>query len=154
MIGEMDFEHLLIEKPIALIFWKLATESTVVKDTLSREMEVKDINSLDDFKYWLHIGEVKCLVIGVKDVSEAKDLKEFVDLKLPVEKRRKLFVIYVLPNKRSMHPREIFLLSGNLLLAEEHLSEFPRAYEKAFKYWEYLYKPFKQAQVKLLGEEV
>jgi len=151
-----DVEHLLIEKPLALIYWDLEEDLSPVETFLTSQkgLEVKRINSLKELIYWFNIGEVSVIVLGTESLEKVKDFKLFLDNKLPVEKRRKIQIIYVTTGLKTLHPKEVFLLSANLIVSKEHLSEFPRAFEKALKYWEFLYKPFNKALQKVMEEEL
>ena len=77
---------------------------------------------------------------------------KFLNEKFPIEKRREIFLIYILPKAKTLDPKETFLLSANLVISEEHLSDFERIYKRAFQYWSILYKDFKTAYERLRKE--
>jgi len=149
---ENAYQDYLIEKPLCLIFWKLSSDvNSIIKFFQEeKDFEVREIKSIDDLIYWLKIAEAKIILLGINSLEEAKEIKDYIDKKLPIEKRRDIIVIYILPEVNTLNPKETFLLSANLVISEKHLSEFPKIYEKASHYWEILYKDFKKALTKYL----
>jgi len=146
MIEIGDFQDFLIEKPLCLIFWNLKTNLTGLIEYLKNKgFEVKRIKNVKELLYWLNTANVEVILLGASNIDEIKEIKEFLDEKLPIEKRRDIFVAYVVPKGKTLHPKEVFLYSANLVVSEEHLEEFPRIYERAVKYWESFYRNFKKA---------
>ncbi|NPA39690.1 MAG: hypothetical protein GXO57_04520 [Thermodesulfobacteria bacterium] len=143
---EGDFQDFLIEKPVCLVFWELNTPLGALVDYLKNKgFEVKGIKEVKDLLYWLNTANVELIILGASKLEEVKEIKKFIDEKLPIEKRREIFVAYVVPGGKTLHPKEVFLYSANLVISEEHLNEFPRVYERAVRYWDAFYRNFKKA---------
>lgn len=140
----IEYQDYLIQKPLCLIYWNLNSNYDILKNYFSKDFEIRQINTINDLNYWCKVAEVKVLIFGVKDLEEIKEMVKFINEKLPIYRRREIFLIYVLPKAKTLEPKETFLLSANLVVSEEHLSNFERIYEKAFQYWSELYKDFKQ----------
>ena len=139
----LEYQDYLIHKPLSLIYWNLNSTFDVLENYFSKDFEIRAIKTLDDLSYWCKVAEVKVVILGVKDLEEVKEVIKFLNEKLPIYKRREIFLIYVLPKAKTLEPKETFLLSANLVVSEEHLSDFEKIYEKAFQYWSDLYKNFK-----------
>uniref|UniRef100_A0A7V4JQZ4 Uncharacterized protein n=1 Tax=Thermodesulfobacterium geofontis TaxID=1295609 RepID=A0A7V4JQZ4_9BACT len=139
----IEYQDYLIQKPLSLIYWNLNSTSDILEKYFSKDFEIREIKTLDDLSYWCKVAEVKVVILGIKDLEEVKEVIKFLNEKLPIYRRREIFLIYVLPKAKTLEPKETFLLSANLVVSEEHLSNFERIYEKAFQYWSDLYKNFK-----------
>jgi hypothetical protein len=148
----LEYRDYLIEKPLCLIYWSLETPYDVIENYFSENFEIKKIKSFEDLMYWCKMSPVKVVVLGVKDLKETKEISDFINEKIPISKRREVFLIYVLPKAKTLDPKETFLLSANLVVSEEHLSDFERIYQKAFNYWSQLYKDFKFTYERLKEE--
>jgi hypothetical protein len=141
---KLEYQDYLIQKPLGLIYWNLNSTYDILEKYFAKDFEIKEIKTLDDLNYWCKIAEVKIVILGVKNLEEIKEMIKFLNEKLPIYKRREIFLIYVLPKAKTLEPKETFLLSANLIISEEHLSNFERIYERAFQYWFDLYKDFKR----------
>ena len=144
-----EYQDYLIEKSLCLIYWDLNASLGILKNYFSEDFEIREIKTLEDLIYWCKIALVKIIIFGIKDLEKIKDLVKFLNEKLPIEKRREIFLIYILPKTKTLDPKETFLLSANLVVSEEHLSDFERIYQRAFQYWSILYKDFKTAYKRL-----
>ncbi|MCD6489619.1 MAG: hypothetical protein J7K20_02695 [Thermodesulfobacterium sp.] len=144
-----EYQDYLIEKPLCLIYCNLDSNFDIIKKHLYENFEIKEIKNLEDLIYWCKIAPVSMVIIGAKKLEEIKELGEFLNEKLPVEKRREIFLIYILPKTKTLDPKETFLLSANLVISEDHISDFKRVYQKASQYWSSLYKDFKSSYEKL-----
>ncbi len=140
---ESKYQDYLIEKPLCLVYWNLNTSFDTLRNYFLNDFEIKEIKGLEDLIYWSRIASLKMIIIGVKDLEEVKELTNFLNEKFPITKRRELFLIYVLPEIKTLDPKETFLLSANLVISESHLSDFEKIYQKAHQYWTNLYKDFK-----------
>lgn len=140
-----EYRDYLIQKPLCLIYWSLNSSYNILEKNFSEDFEIREIKSLEDLIYWCKVAFVKLIILGVKDLEEIKEIAKFLNEKLPIGKRREIFLIYVLPSAKTLEPRETFLLSANLVISEDHLSDFERIYQKAFQYWSELYKNFQIA---------
>ncbi len=140
---ESEYYDYLIEKPLCLVYWNLDTPVDVLQNYFSQDLEIKEVKDLENLIYWSRITSPRVIIIGVKDLKKVKGLTDFFNEKLPITKRRELFLIYVLPNAKTFDPKETFLLSANLVISESHLSDFEKIYQKAHQYWTNLYKDFK-----------
>jgi len=137
-----SYKDYLLEKPLCLIFWELSNSYDTLKRIFSESFEIREIKSLKDLIYWFKIAEVKIIILGIKELETQKEIINYINEKLPIEKRRKIFLIFILPQTKTLDPKETFKLSANLVVAEEHLSEFEKLYQKAYQYWSILYKDF------------
>ena len=146
------YQDYLIEKALCLIYWDLNSSLDILKNRFSEDFEIREIKTLEDLIYWCKIALVKIIIFGIKDLEKIKDLIKFLNEKFPIEKRREIFLIYILPKAKTLDPKETFLLSANLVISEEHLSDFERIYKRAFQYWSILYKNFKIAYERLRKE--
>ncbi len=151
MVGNI-YEDYLITKPLCLIFWKLDSSPEEMLNFFKekKKFEVKKIEHVKDLEYWLKISKIESIILGVKNPEEAKEIHEYVNKKLPMEKRREMKLIYVLPEVNTLDPKKTFLLSANLIVDEKHLKDIEKIYEKAEDYWEFLYKDYKKAFLKYL----
>ncbi len=149
---ENTYKNYLIEKPLCLIFWNLDSSPDSVIDFFKnkKEFEVKEIKNIEDLEYWLKISRIENIVLGIKNLEEGKDIQEYINKKLPMERRREIKLIYVLPEAKTLDPKETFLLSANLVVSEKHLSDIEKIYERAKNYWDFLYKDYKKAFLKYL----
>ncbi|PMP67070.1 MAG: hypothetical protein C0190_03980 [Thermodesulfobacterium geofontis] len=138
----VEYRDYLIQKPLCLIYWNLNSPYNIFEKHFSKDFEIREIKNLDDLSYWCKIALVKAVIFGVKDLEEIKEMTKFLNEKLPIGKRRKMFLIYVLPEAKTLDPKETFLLSANLVVSEDHLSDFERIYQRAYQYWSDLYKDF------------
>lgn len=146
------YQDYLVQKPLCLIYWDLNSTYYILEKYFSEDFEIREIKSLDELAYWCKIALVKIVILGVKDLEKIKDMTNFLNEKIPIGKRREIFLIYVLPKVKTLEPKETFLLSANLVISEEHFSDFERIYEKAFQYWSNLYQDFKFAYEKFKKE--
>ncbi len=145
-------EDFLVEKPFCLIYWKLSNSLEPVETYFKKEHEVKHISSPEEIIYWLKVGEVKTVILGASSFEELKDFKEVIEKKIPIEDRRKFFLIYILPSVTTLSSKDAFVLGANLVINPCDLNHFDKLYEKASLYWKSLYKPFYTALEKFLEE--
>lgn len=148
----LELKDLLLEKPVSLIYWELVGDFTKFFSFLERDTELKPLNALEEIYHWFSGVEVKNFIAGVKNIEKLKEIKQIFE-KLPIEKRREIFVILVSPELRSLDSKESFLYSVNLVVNEKDLSEMERIYNKAKTFWLSLYKPYYQTWEKILKEE-
>ena len=144
-----EYQDYLIEKPLCLIYCNLDSNFDIIKKHLYENFEIREIKNLGDLIYWCKIALVSMVIIGAKKLEEIKELGEFLNEKLSVEKRREIFLIYILPETKTLDPKKTFLLSANLVISEDHIFDFERVYQKASQYWSSLYKDFKSSYEKL-----
>jgi hypothetical protein len=137
----LELQDLLLERPVTLILWDLDTKADAILPSLQQETEIRIISSLEEFWEWLKMVEVQNLIVAVKERDKLQAVKQSLD-KLPVDKRRKLFVIFIAPDLNTFDMKDTFLFSANLILNEKDLKEFEKIYSKAKAYWEHLYKPY------------
>ena len=62
-----------------------------------------------------------------------------------MEDYREIFRIWITSRYRTLEPREVFFSGMHLVCQPENLDRFAEIYEKARKYWEALYQPYRQA---------
>jgi len=151
---EIEYRDYLIGKPLCLIYWNLSSPFDNLINYFSEDFEIREIKSFEDLMYWCKIALVKVVILGAQKLEEIEDFSRYLNEKIPISKRREIFLIYVLPNAKTLDPKETFLLSGNLVLSEKHLSDFEKIYQRAFQYWTQLYKDFKSTYERLLKEEI
>lgn len=138
----LELKDLLIDKPVCLIVWKLE----VFLDKISQEFsqnnfEVKVLKDESEMEAWLKVEMVKLIILAGENLEELQNFKNLID-NLPIERRRKIFVIYILPSEKTLDPERTFLLSANLLINKNDLELFDKIYSKALLYWEVLYKNY------------
>ncbi len=148
----LELKDLLLEKPVSLIYWELAGDFNKFFSFLERDTELRSLKALEEIYHWLNAVEIKNFISGVKNVEKIKEINEVLK-KLPIEKRREIFVILVSPELKTLDTRESFLYSANLVVNDKDLSEMERIYEKAKIFWLNLYKPFYQIWERILKEE-
>jgi len=151
---EIEYRDYLIEKPLCLIYWNLSLPFDNLINYFSKDFEIREIKSFEDLMYWCKIALIKVVILGAQKLEEIEDFSRYLNEKMPISKRREIFLIYVLPNAKTLDPRETFLLSANLVLSEKHLSDFEKIYQRALQYWTQLYKDFKSTYERLLKEEI
>ncbi|WP_038057119.1 hypothetical protein [Thermodesulfobacterium hydrogeniphilum] len=146
------YKDYLIEKPLCLILWNLDSSPDSIIDFFKnkKDLEIKEIKNTENLEYWLKISRVENIILGIKNLEEGKDIQEYINKKLPMEKRREIKLIYILPEAKTLDPKETFLLSANLVVSEKHLSDIEKIYERAEQYWIFLYKDYKRAFSKYL----
>ncbi len=137
----LEIKDFLVEKPITLIYWDLDSKIDLIFPYLQQETEVRQISSIEDFYEWMKMVEIRNLIVGVKTKERLKEIKEALD-KIPIEKRRSIFIIFISPDLKTLDFKETFLFSANLILNEKDLKDFERIFSRAKAYWEHLYKPY------------
>ena len=148
----LELKDLLLEKPVTLIYWELGGDFNKIFSFFERDTELRSINALEEIYSWFNALQVKNFIAGVKNIEKIKEINEIFK-KLPIEKRREIFVIYISPELKTLDTRESFLYSANLVVNEKDLSEMDRIYEKAKTFWLNLYKPYYQTWERILKEE-
>ncbi|MCS7279892.1 MAG: hypothetical protein NZ530_07560 [Thermodesulfobacteriaceae bacterium] len=149
----LELKDLLIDKPVCLIYWELKTPlESVSQYFFQNNFEVKILKDKSELEAWLKLEMVKVVICAGNGLEEVQDLKTLLDT-LPIEKRRKIFVIYIFPSENTLDPEKTFLLSANLLISEKDLEFFEKIYSKASLYWEILYRNYYKA-LESFSEEV
>ncbi len=148
---KLQLEDLLLEKPVSLIYWELEGEFKKFFSFLEGETELKVLENLNEFYQWFNALEVKNFMAGVKKAEKIKEINQLLE-KLPIERRREIFIIYISPEVETLDTKGSFLYSANLLVNERDLKDMERIYSKAKTYWVNLYKPYFQAMAKFLEE--
>ncbi|MGC8965237.1 MAG: hypothetical protein ACP5KO_00300 [Caldimicrobium sp.] len=150
---KFQLEDLLLEKPVSLIYWELEGEFKNFFSFLEGETELKILENLNEFYQWFTVLEIRNFMAGVKKAEKIKEINQLLE-KLPIEKRREIFIIYISPEVETLDTKGSFLYSANLLVNERDLKDMERIYSKAKTYWVNLYKPYFQAMAKFLEEEL
>ncbi|MGC8871422.1 MAG: hypothetical protein ACP5QC_00885 [Caldimicrobium sp.] len=148
---KLQLEDLLLEKPVSLIYWELEGEFKNFFSFLEGETELKVLENLNEFYQWFTVLEIRNFMAGVKKAEKIKEINQLLE-KLPIEKRREIFIIYISPEVETLDTKGSFLYSANLLVNERDLKDMERIYSKAKTYWVNLYKPYFQAMAKFLEE--
>ncbi|MGC9109436.1 MAG: hypothetical protein ACP5HI_04220 [Caldimicrobium sp.] len=148
---KFQLEDLLLEKPVSLIYWELEGEFKKFFSFLEGETELKVLENLNEFYQWFSALEVRNFMAGVKKAEKIKEINQLLE-KLPIERRREIFIIYISPEVETLDTKGSFLYSANLLVNERDLKDMERIYSKAKTYWVNLYKPYFQAMAKFLEE--
>ncbi|MGC9016615.1 MAG: hypothetical protein ACP5JQ_00315 [Caldimicrobium sp.] len=148
---KFQLEDLLLEKPVSLIYWELEGEFKNFFSFLEGETELKILENLNEFYQWFTVLEIRNFMAGVKKAEKIKEINQLLE-KLPIEKRREIFIIYISPEVETLDTKGSFLYSANLLVNERDLKDMERIYSKAKTYWVNLYKPYFQAMAKFLEE--
>lgn len=138
----LELKDLLIEKPVCLIVWTLKDSfKQIYQYFLENGFEIKVIESEPELEAWLKVEMVRVIILAGETLEEIKDFKIQID-RLPIERRRQIFLIYILSSEKTLDPERTFLLSANLLINKKDLEFFKKIYSKASLYWEILYKNY------------
>ncbi|MEZ0344396.1 MAG: hypothetical protein ABWJ99_06320 [Caldimicrobium sp.] len=149
----LELSDLLLEKPISLIYWELGSDFKNFFSFLEKESEIRTLKTLEDFHHWINAVEIKNFIAGVKTSEKLKEINQILE-KLPIEKRREIFVIFISPELKSLDTRASFLYSANLVVNEGDLPNMEKIYDKARTFWLNLYKPYYQTWNKLMEEGI
>ncbi|MCS7198957.1 MAG: hypothetical protein N2327_04170 [Caldimicrobium sp.] len=145
----IDLKDLLIEKPVTLCYWKLAENWQVLKDYFERETEFKLISTPEEISSWITATDVHNIIIGLEDPKTIKEISPHIEA-IPLEKRRKIFLLLVSIGVTTLDPKEAFLYSVNLVLNPADVKELERIYLKCKRYWESLYRGFNGVYQKVM----
>ncbi len=141
MIEKINFEDLLIQKPISLIYWEFSDKFEKIMEVLSKETEVKIISEFRKIDYWKRIGKIKNLVFGIKSEKNFEKWQNFLKSLKP-EERRGIFAILISENVKTLDPVKSFVFNVNLVINLKDLDKFEEIYQKSKLYWTNLYKEF------------
>lgn len=152
----MNCKDLLTDKPVMGIFWRLHISPKPILDYFeNKEFEIKVVTEREDLVRIAFLqGVLRVLVMGVEELEVVKDFKNFLDFKLPIDLRRNFEIIYVLPGVTSLDPLKTFLLSANLVINSDDLTNFENIYTKARTYWNNLYRYYHQIKEYFLKKEL
>lgn len=145
----LELKDILIERPITLCLWKSKADWQKIKNFFEKDTEVKMISHPEEISKWITINEIHNIVVGLDDLQEMKEIKTYLDV-IPLERRRKLFVVLVSPKLHTLDPRESFIYSVNLVINTNDLDETARIFQKSKLYWENLYRDFHATYMKIM----
>jgi hypothetical protein len=139
-------------KPLTLVHWKLKEPPGLVEDLFSQETEIRAIEDPNALIPLLYRHKVLYLVIGAQSSEDFK--KEWFPVlqKVPLNQRREIFVLLVLPSAKTFDPWQTFLHSVNLLVSVYDLKDLPLYLEQAKQYFNELYEPYFRAMRKFVEE--
>lgn len=146
----IDLKELLIEKPVTLCYWKLGENWHILKEYFEKETEFKLISTPEEISSWVIATDVHNIIIGLEDPKTIKEITPHIEA-IPLEKRRKIFLLLVSPGVTSLDPKQAFLYSVNLVLNPADMMELERIYLKCKRYWENLYKGFNGVYQRVVG---
>lgn len=145
----LELKDLLIEKPVTLIFWEIENNFETIVSFFQNETEVKKLEDFEDFQEWVNFVEVRYLVLACKNLERLEEIKKVID-KLDIEKRRKLFIIFISPHLETLDRKKSFLYGVNLVVNERDIKDLDKILSKAKTYWEVLYKAYFTTLEKLI----
>ena len=139
-------------KPLTVVHWKLKEPTGLIEDIFSQETEIRPIEDPNELIPLLYRHKVLYLVIGAQSSEDFK--KEWLPVlqKVPLNQRREIFVLLVLPFAKTFDPWQTFLHSVNLLLSVDDLKDLPFHLERAKQYFNELYEPYFRAMRKFVEE--
>jgi hypothetical protein len=141
-----------IVKPLTVVHWKLKESTGLIEDLFSQETELRPIKDPNEVIPLLYRYKILNLVIGAQSSEDFK--KEWFPVlqKVPLNQRREIFVLLVLPSAKAFDPWQTFLHSVNLLLSVYDLKDLPLHLERAKQYFYELYEPYFRALRKIAEE--
>jgi hypothetical protein len=141
-----------IVKPLTLVHWKLKEPKALIEELFSQETELRLIEDPNEVIPLLYRYKILNLVIGAQSSEDFK--KEWLPVlqKVPLNQRREIFVLLVLPSAKTFDPWQTFLHSVNLLVSVEDLKDLPLHLEQAKQYFYELYEPYFRALRKFVEE--
>jgi hypothetical protein len=139
-------------KPLTVVHWKLKESMGLIEDIFSQETEIRPIEDPNELIPLLYRHKVLYLVIGSQSSEDFKEEWFPVLQKVPLNQRREIFVLLVLPSAKTFDPWQTFLHSVNLLLSIEDLKDLPLYLEQAKQYFNELYEPYFRAMRKFVEE--
>jgi len=141
-----------IVKPLTVMHWKLKEPTGLIEDLFSQETELRPIEDPNEVIPLLYRYKILNLVIGAQSSEDFK--KEWFPVlqKVPLNQRREIFVLLVLPSAKTFDPWQTFLHSVNLLLSVYDLKDLPLHLERAKQYFNELYEPYFRAMKKVAEE--
>jgi len=141
-----------VVKPLTVVRWKVEEPTGLIEDFFSQETEIRPIEDPNELISLLYRHKVLYLVIGAQSSEDFK--KEWFPVlqKVPLNQRRELFVLLVLPSAKSFDAWQTFLHSVNLLVSVDDLKDLPLHLERAKQYFYELYEPYFRAMRKFVEE--
>jgi|GEM_PF-1268518 len=142
-----------IVKPLTVVHCKVEELTGLIEELFSQETELKPIEDPNEVIPLLYRHKILNLVIGAQSSEDFK--KEWLPVlqKVPLNSRREIFVLLVLPSAKAFDPWQAFLHSVNLLVSVEELKDLPFHLERAKQYFYELYEPYFRA-VRKVAEEM
>jgi hypothetical protein len=134
-----------VVKPLTLVHWKLKEPKALIEELFSQETELRPIEDPNEVIPLLYRYKILNLVIGAQSSEDFK--KEWLPVlqKVPLNQRREIFVLLVLPSAKTFDPWQTFLHSVNLLVSVYDLKDLPLYLEQAKQYFYELYEPYFRA---------
>ena len=143
----------LTEKPLALFFWELEEEKESLSNTLqSLGYEVRSVTKAPIFNRWLRFNLPSLVILGARESEKIDPFMEVLN-RLPMEERRKVFVVWVTPLAQTLDPKEAFLKSLELVINTKDLPRLAEVLERGKRLWQDFYTPYLQVE-KALEEEI
>ena len=141
-----------IVKPLTVVHWKVEEPTGLIEDLFSQETEIRPIEDPNELIPLLYRHKVLYLVIGAQSSEDFK--KEWLPVlqKVPLNQRREIFVLLVLPSAKTFDAWQTFLHSVNLLVSVDDLKDLPLHLERAKQYFYELYEPYFRAMRKFVEE--
>jgi len=139
-------------KPLTVFYWKLTVPQYEVESLFSQETEVKRIENPEEFINFLYRHKVSYLVLGLLSLEDFK--REWMPIlsRISLNQRRKMFVVLILPDAKTLDPWQTFLLSVNLLVNVEDTKGLSLYLQRAKSYFYELYEPYFRAMRNYLEE--
>ena len=148
----MNPDKVTLIKPLTLLYWKLKEPKGKIEEIFFQETEIKDIENPNEVQELLYRYKISNIVIGAQSSEEFKTEWLPVLQKIPLNQRREIFVLLVLPSAKTFDPWQTFLHSVNLLVSVEDIKDLPLYLERAKLYFYDLYEPYFKAMRKFMEE--
>jgi len=141
-----------VVKPLTVVHWKVEEPTGLIEELFSQETELRPIEDPNEVIPLLYRHKILNLVIGAQSSEDFK--KEWLPVlqKVPLNQRREIFVLLVLPSAKAFDPWQTFLHSVNLLVSAYDLKDLPLHLERAKQYFYELYEPYFRALRKFVEE--
>jgi hypothetical protein len=141
-----------VVKPLTVMHWKVEEPTGLIEELFSQETEIRPIEDPNEVIPLLYRHKILNLVIGAQSSEDFK--KEWFPVlqKVPLNQRREIFVLLVLPSAKTFDPWQTFLHSVNLLVSVYDLKDLPLYLEQAKQYFNELYEPYFRAMRNFVEE--
>ncbi len=140
-------------KPLTILHWKLKEPKDQVEQIFSQETEIKNVENPNEVLHLLYRYKISNVVIGAQSSEDFKTDWLPILQKIPLNLRREIFVILLMPSAKTLDPWQTFLHSVNLLVSVDDIKDLPLHLERAKLYFYELYEPYFRA-VKKFAEEL
>jgi len=135
-------------KLTAIIYSKEPYSSEVIKRSLHfMKYEIRTIENNFELLERLNYHDYDILVLNQSSIDSDEEILNMINSvhRLPREKRRKLFVLYILPQGNTSNTYLAFSMGVNMTMSTEELEDFVDMMTAALQLQDITYKPFQIA---------